>query len=264
MSKRFAAVATFLVIGLLIGSGVFLYANHKTQNEVIHTVGKTTVTFKAEDELQVTSDLYLTADEKAPFIVLFHQAGYSRGEYGEIAPKLNAMGFNCLAVDQRSGSGFRGITNETHRAATEKKLPVDFTDAYPDMTAALQYVKAQYQPETLIVWGSSYSASLALILTAQNTADVDAVLAFSPGEYFKFEKKRVADFAAQIQQPVFITSAQSEARDWKAMSKVIPSKQTSFFIPKDQGVHGSSALLEETSNQQEYWDAVTLFLKQLQ
>ena len=39
------------------------------------------------------------------FIVMFHQAGWSRGEYREIAPKLVAKGYRVLAVDQRAGRG---------------------------------------------------------------------------------------------------------------------------------------------------------------
>ena len=47
----------------------------------------------------------------APVLVLFHQAGWSRGEYREIAPKLNELGYICLAIDQRSGKGVNGVAN---------------------------------------------------------------------------------------------------------------------------------------------------------
>jgi len=44
------------------------------------------------DGLKITADLYMKSSDKAqPFIVLCHQAGWSRGEYREIAPKLNAI-----------------------------------------------------------------------------------------------------------------------------------------------------------------------------
>ena len=72
-----------------------------------------TVTFPAADGLAVTADLYLAHDKEAPFVILFHQAGYSRGEYGQIAPRLNGLGFNALAVDQRSGGAAKGVMNET-------------------------------------------------------------------------------------------------------------------------------------------------------
>lgn len=256
-------VLTGLVIGLIIGGGMFVLNTRNSKVQTTEPTENNTVTFKAQDGIPVTADLYLTENKNAPFIILFHQAGYSRGEYLEIAPKLNELGFNCMAVDQRSGSAFRGVKNETHAAAVEKKRPVGYTDAYPDMLAALDYVKSKYKPEKLIVWGSSYSSSLSLIMAAQYSKDVAAVLAFSPGEYFKFESKRIADYAKEIHQPVFITSSKSEERDWRAMAEVIPSKQATFFVPQERGVHGSSALLEATANSQEYWEAVTAFLKSL-
>ncbi len=53
-----------------------------------------TTTFTAKDGLPITVDLYIPHPNDAPFIVLLHQAGYSRGEYIEIAPKLNKMGLS--------------------------------------------------------------------------------------------------------------------------------------------------------------------------
>lgn len=68
-----------------------------------------TITFPSKDGLTLTADLYIMHDKSAPFIVLFHQARWSRGEYEEIAPRLNMMGFNCMAVDLRSGGQVNGV-----------------------------------------------------------------------------------------------------------------------------------------------------------
>ena len=58
------------------------------------------ITFEAEDDLTITADLYRSDPRlETPFIVLFHQAGFSRGAYREIAPRLNALGFNAMAQD---------------------------------------------------------------------------------------------------------------------------------------------------------------------
>ena len=70
----------------------------------------------------MVADLYrqsLGAD--APLIVLCHQAGGSRGEYREIAPRLNKLGYQCLAIDQRAGGQVKGVVNETYRAAGGSK-----------------------------------------------------------------------------------------------------------------------------------------------
>lgn len=221
------------------------------------------VTFSAPDGLTVSGDLYLTRDKAAPFVLLFHQAGYSRAEYREIAPKLNRLGYNCLAVDQRSGRSYQGVTNETNKAAKEKKRTTGYTDAYLDLVGALDYAEEQFSPETMIVWGSSYSASLALILAAEHPEEIDAVLSFSPGEYFLYNDQRVEDYVAQITQPVFITSAKHEENSWRVIADRISSAGCLFFVPEESGVHGSSALLEQTPNHAEYWRAVEQFLLSL-
>lgn len=225
--------------------------------------GVQTVTFQTADGLTVTAELYLCGKPDAPFILLFHQADYSRGEYLEIAPKLNAWGYNCLAVDQRSGGMANKVLNETHRAAKAANLPTGYKDAYPDLEAALQYVVSQYAPKQLIAWGSSYSASLVLILAAEHPDEIQAVLSFSPGEYFRYHDQSVADFASKITQPVFITSAKSEENSWRGIADQIKSDGCVFFVPEENGRHGSSALFEETPNNAEYWTAVEGFLRSL-
>jgi pimeloyl-ACP methyl ester carboxylesterase len=228
------------------------------------TVAAETITFDAKDGLTVTGDLYLTDDLSAPFVLLCHQAGYSRGEYLEIAPKLNKLGYNCLAIDQRSGRGVNGIVNETNKAAQSAGLPVGYTAAYPDLEAALNYLVESYHPTQLIAWGSSYSASLVLILAAEHPQEIQAALAFSPGEYFSFNDQHIKDYAKKITQPVFITSSKSEAPAWRDIAGAISSTGCVFFVPQGSGVHGSSALMEKTKNNAEYWTAVEDFLKSLQ
>ncbi|MEA4914137.1 MAG: alpha/beta hydrolase [Christensenella sp.] len=223
-----------------------------------------TVTFPTTDNLTMTADLYWTGDATAPFILLFHQADYSRGEYLEIAPKLNALGYNCLAIDQRSGGVANGVKNETYQAAKTAGLQTGYIQAYPDLESALDYVIQTYMPSQLIVWGSSYSSSLALILASERPDEISAVLAFSPGEYFKLDGKQVADYAANITQPAFITSAKSEEKSWRGIADQIKSSGSVFFAPEGNGRHGSSALFEKTPNNAEYWTAVEGFLASLQ
>ncbi|MCE5187709.1 MAG: alpha/beta fold hydrolase [Eubacteriales bacterium] len=245
-----------LLVAAVITGGVLYSMNRETK-------GTETVTFQAADGLTITGDLYRTGDKRAPFILLFHQAGYSRGEYAEIAPKLCEMGYNCLAIDQRSGGKCNGVTNETFQAARKEKLPCEYADAYPDLEAALKYATEQYKPKQLIVWGSSYSASLALILAAEHPGEVQAVLSFSPGEYFTRNDRTIADYARDVTQPVFITSMRTEEKAWKGIADSITSAGCMFFVPEGIGLHGSSALFASTKNNAEYWTAVERFLQSL-
>ena len=228
---------------------------------VTFSYSQTTINYPSKDKLQITADLY-SAENSDTFILLFHQAGSSRGEYKEIAPKLNDMGFSALAVDQRSGNASNGIKNETNALAKKENKKTSFIDAYQDIEASIAYVKATYSLKKIIIWGSSYSSSLVLKYAGENTDAIQAVLSFSPGEYFG-SKTFISECAKNINVPTFITSAKNEKKSWSAIYDVIDSKEKEAFIPKGNGNHGSSTLWSSKEDHEEYWNAVTKFLKKI-
>ena len=242
----------------------------------VATLGaQTPLTFPSLDGLVCTADLYLAnPDKRVPFIVLFHQAVSSRGEYRDIAPRLNALGYNCLAVDARAGNRMAGVPNETALAARNARKAAGYLDARPDLIAALQYARKNHAEGPLIVWGSSYSASLALELAGRQPGMVDGVLAFSPGEYFQggAAQLSVAEAAGRILDiPVFVTSGPGEGLSWKAIFEAIPSPRKVAYLPSETAaLHGSSVLRSNLgSGDLEirnplapiYWQAVEAFLK---
>ena len=223
-----------------------------------------TITFKAEDGIDITADLYLTHSDTTSFIVLFHQANWSRGEYLEIAPKLNAMGYNCMAVDQRSGGAVNGIPNKTKKSAEKAMKGTQYIDALADMNAAIVHAKSMYAKGKLIIWGSSYSSALVLKIAGDQPNVIDGALAFAPGEYFgRFGKPRdfITSSAKNITKSVFITSAKSEKGNWWKIYEAISSENKHYFLPETSGNHGSRALWEKFNDSKEYWKAVKEFLE---
>jgi len=220
------------------------------------------IVFESSDGLKVTADLYVTNPENSPFIILFHQARWSRGEYQEIAPKLSKLGYNSMAVDQRSGGEVNGVINETHQRAVKQNLPTEYTDAEPDMNSAIDYVKTKFgKASKLIIWGSSYSSALVLKIAGERK-DIDGSLSFAPGEYFSNKgKDYVTKNAINITKPAFITSAKNEKNNWWDIYNKIPSTQKSYFLPNESGQHGSRELWEKFPEHKSYWKAVTEFLK---
>ena len=224
-----------------------------------------TVTFPSEDGLLITADVY-APDGLAgrPTVVLFHQARYSRGEYRDIAPRLNQLGFACLAVDQRSGDRVNGVINETARRARAEGKGTEFEDALQDMRAALSYArseKGEGSTEAIIGWGSSYSSALILTIAADRPDLVEGTLSFSPGEYFS-DRTLIKTAAAKVTVPAFITSARSERNQWKAILEALASPGKVGFVPTSAGRHGSSTLWPTTQSNEATWDAVESFLGQ--
>ena len=226
--------------------------------------GGNTITFPSADGLLVTADIHAPyKNGEAPVIVLFHQAGWSRGEYTEIVPWLNSLGYNCIAVDQRSGESVRGVDNATAQRALKENRPTGYVDALPDIMAALAYARRHYGKSGVVAWGSSYSAALVLKVAGDHPEMVDGVLAFSPGEYFGRAGKSaswIQDSARHIRVPVFITSALNEADRWGAIFVALDSGGSVSFLPKTEGRHGSRALWKKYPDSGAYRDAVQAFL----
>jgi alpha-beta hydrolase superfamily lysophospholipase len=173
------------------------------------------------------------------------------------------MGFNCMAVDLRSGGSSNGIDNETLKRANEAGLPTKYVNAYQDIEAAIAYAKEKLAKGKLIIWGSSYSSALVLNYAGEHQ-DIDGVLSFSPGEYFTSQGKSntyITDAAAKIQIPVFITSAKGEKKSWSGIYDAIPSEQKTYFLPETDGRHGSRALWGKFDDSDAYWVAVKTFLE---
>ena len=223
------------------------------------TSGAREVHFPAGDGVTITADVYAPLPTTAPMIVLFHQAGFSRGEYRAIAPRLNKLGFNAVAVDARAGEAVNGVGNATAASACKLGKPAAYVDAIADLKAAVRYARTLATGK-LLVWGSSYSSALVLALGTELGAD--AVLAFSPGEYFSDQGKPktwVADHAKQLAVPVFVTSARSEGAAWAPIVAAIDPKLVTTFVPTTAGRHGSSALVQLDG--ESYWTAVVTFLQ---
>jgi dienelactone hydrolase len=217
------------------------------------------ITFPSSDGLPITADVY-GQDKGLPYILLFHQANYSRGEYQETAPKLQKLGYNCMAVDLRSGNEVNYIQNETAAAARLKNLPTEYLDAEKDILAAIEYIK-KICNQRIVLLGSSYSASLVLKI-AKNNPSISAVLAFSPGEYFP--NLQLKNEIAKFDKPVFIASTKSENPSIKKMVSGINDSFITWFVPsKTAGIHGSRALWSSTPESSNCWMQILLFFKQL-
>jgi dienelactone hydrolase len=220
------------------------------------------IPFLSIDGLEITADLYRVSNHDAPYIILFHQANYSRGSYRTIAPKLNELGYNCLAIDQRSGNKARNVINKTHERAVLAGKQVKYENAIQDVEAAIFYVKDTLKAKKIIIWGSSYSASIVIYMGSKYPASVDGVLSFSPGEYFKIDERKIESYAKAITCPVFFTSAKSEKGKWIGIYDNILSTKK-YYLPEQGGFHGSKALWPEKKGNELLWEAVISFLKSI-
>jgi dienelactone hydrolase len=220
------------------------------------------VTFGTTDGVTVYAASYAGPSPKAPVILLFHQAQSSRSEYAPIAPRLVALGYNVLAIDQRSGGDLYPPFNETVQHLGRS---ADYLEVLPDMDGALSWAKRTYPGAPVIAWGSSYSAALVFAFAAKHPHDLAAVVSFSPGEYFT-DKQYVEKAARRVTVPVFIDSASTSTEEAaaRAIFDALRSSEKVDYVPKT-GIHGSSTLRDDRdpAGAAENWQAVTDFLARL-
>lgn len=217
------------------------------------------VTFQSEDGLQITADLYEVNPDN-PYLLLFHQAGYSRGEYRETVGKFTKFGYNCLAVDLRSGGEINFIQNHTALLAVQKGYTADYLSSKKDIKAAIQWVKER-SDKPMVLLGSSFSASLCLWIAEENP-DIKAVIAFSPGEFFG-SGVNIQEKIKHLDKPVFAASSKRELPYVDTLLRFVPAANKTIFAPKSGGEHGSKSLWRSNANNQEYWLALTMFFSKI-
>lgn len=225
-----------------------------------HGAGAEPVTLTAADGVKVYGEFWPAVERSAPLILAFHQAGSSHAEYAPLAQRLNRAGFSVLAIDQRSGGGEFGGKNQTVAA---RGRSTTYDAALPNLAAALAWGRAKAGGAPLIVWGSSYSAALVFLLAAAHPADVQGLLAFSPGEYLD-APDAVHSAAQKLRMPVFIdqSSSKDEIDQSRSILQATASTDKTQFVPAKHGVHGSATLRTDrnAAGAEENWAAVMAFL----
>lgn len=205
--------------------------------------GAKQVTFPASDGNNVYADFYAAASKHAKTVLLlFHQAGSNAGEYASTAPQLVKQGYDCLAVDQRSGGN---MFHRQNRTATMAKGKPDYNAAYSDLQGAVQWAEKQHYAN-IVPWGSSYSASLTLRLLSEHP-NLPAGLVFSPGEYMD-DKGIVQKWASAVKVPVYFVSPPGEYQSGaEAIFNALGDKKDSEVISYPGSVHGSSTVIQHLS-----------------
>lgn len=216
------------------------------------------IEFKSKDGLLIRADYYEVKGHKG-IILLCHRSHCNRAEYRETAPKLNALGYSCLAIDQRSGMKVFGESNETKDRAKAQKLPTGYLDARPDIESGIDFAYQLNGNQPIILLGSSYSAALSLLIAKEATTKIKSLIVFSPGEHLK--GVNLAEEIKTIQIPIFATSAKKEIEEAREVLRNVNSKLVVQFKPQEEGFHGSKILWESVKGYEKIWGELKKFME---
>jgi alpha-beta hydrolase superfamily lysophospholipase len=205
-------------------------------------VAAETITTTAADGTTVYGETYFGAlPETAPMIALFHQArSNGRGEYAPLIPWLNGLGYRVIAFDQRSGGDLYGETNRTAAAA---KGPKGFCDAWPDVDAGVAYAHEAANGAPLVIWGSSYSASLIWRAAATHADGIDGVVAVSTATGGPLDSCGARAYLPKLKDRAVAVWPEKEKGQADRLKTLLDSGNVAVVIVKG-GVHGSSTLVD--------------------
>lgn len=221
------------------------------------------IAIEVADGVQISA-YWQTVKKPKASILLFHMGGGSaRGEYPNIAPKLNSYGFNTLAVDLRSGGDRLGAPNKT---VAQLGLDVPYCDAYPDLAASLDWVQVNAPGIPVIAWGSSFSAALTVQLAAKRGADLAGALAFSPASGGPLVECRPSLYLNEIKIPLLALRPDNEMalESVQSQRKLFQEKGFEYSVIAD-GKHGSLMLDKAHTGKDmtQAWKQVRAFLYSL-
>lgn len=237
-----------------------------TTTEADAPEASTEISFYTSDSIQIFGDLFTTTPEQ-PLLLLFHQGGSNaRGEYGPIIPRLLENGYNVLATDQRSGGQYYGSYNRTLTQIKGHNYDdgYGYCDAYNNLEAALDFALAQDITGPKFLWGSSYSASLAIKLAHERSEDIAGVLAFSPASGGPMAACRPDSLLTVLKAPLLLLRPPGEMqRESVQQQLMIAESYGHQTFAARHGVHGSSMLVQERVGDEvePTWKAVLGFLE---
>ncbi len=222
------------------------------------------ISFYSADSVQIYGDLY-EHDKASTTLLLFHQGGSNaRAEYKHIITRLTEKRYNVLAIDQRVGGQTYGGYNRTIALFNENDY--NYCDVYLDLEAALKFIIDLGFTGPKIIWGSSYSASLAIKLANNYPDKINAILAFSPASGGPMQSCKPDDYFLTIKMPLLLLRPQQEMAIESVAQQfqlAIDSEHQTYIA--NPGTHGSSMLVDERidGNSAPHWKIVFDFIENL-
>ena len=199
-----------------------------------------TVTINSPDGLKIVGTDFESPKPGSPAILLLHQWQSDRHSFDDFAKRMQATGFNVLAID---GRGF----GESVKTADGKAVGPERSDAavkamLGDVGAAVDFLaKAKsVDPNRIGIVGASYGSSLALIYAADDPK-IKAVALLSPGLNYFGNMQTEPAVKKYGDRPLLLVAAEDDKESADAVRKLKADGsnakyQTQVYL---QGGHGT-------------------------
>lgn len=144
------------------------------------------VRFPGADGFELEASYTASAVANAPVAICLHQYQSDKDSWKPLLPALQEAGFTTLALDQRGHGGSTKKGGETVKVedVPHEKFGELLRRGPEDVKAALTWLRSKgHAAKQVVLFGSSYGCSVALLTHAQ-VPEVKALVLLSPGEEY--------------------------------------------------------------------------------
>lgn len=203
-----------LVVIIVIGSLIFLALfTGKAGKEGVSDKPKMgeNISFNTSDGVKIAATFYKAEDPNGVTVILLHMRAKSRSDWVDFAAKLNAAGFDALAIDFR-GHGESGGTR------VDQFSDQDYQNLILDAEAAEDYLQARNPNKNIektVLIGGSIGANTALNYAVKKPSGKVAVVLLSPGLNYKGVK--TDETSKKITIPVFLATSSDDPQSYSGL-----------------------------------------------
>ena len=177
------------------------------------------VTIDSPDGVRLVGSFYEAPKPDSPALLLLHQWQSDRHSYDEFAKKMQAAGFNVLAID---GRGFGESTKKADGSTVSAgRMNTDVQSMLGDVAAAFDHLakNKMVDPKRIGIVGASYGSSLALIFAAARP-EVAALALLSPGLDYFGNMPTTPAIKKYGRRPVFMAAAEDDKESAEAVKSL--------------------------------------------
>jgi len=210
-----------------------------TSTPATPTVG--TVNIRSADGLVLGGIFLPAAQPNSPALLLLHQWQSDRHSYDDFAKRMQAKGFNVLAVD---GRGFGESTKSTDgKTVQAERTAAAVQSMLSDVDAAMKFLADQPNVDRskIGIVGASYGSSLALIYAADHP-NIASVALLSPGLNYFGNMPTEPAIKKYGDRPMFLVAAEDDKESADAVNKLLSAGNNTGYGANiyPSGGHGTA------------------------